>query len=86
LYNCNICPAQPTSAWLRMHQLSKKYLVPDVEIKYKQSLFAIKSILNVAELDDSRPTVVKTFSSSPRFISVLSGKFNTIFDLEDVLL
>lgn len=85
LYNCNVCTARPQSAWTRMHQLSKKYLIPEIEVTYKGSLFAVKALISASELDDSRPTVIKEFSQTPRFLSVFSGKFNTIYDLEEVL-
>ncbi|GLI09885.1 hypothetical protein YDYSG_59180 [Paenibacillus tyrfis] len=86
LQNCNTCALRPVSAWPRMNQLASKYLNKDLKISYHSSLFAIKTILNSAEIDDSRPTVIKFSSDGPRFISVLSGKFNTIYDLEEVLL
>lgn len=85
LQNCNTCPVKPESAWNRMHQLAKKYLVPDISVSYDKSLFAVKALISASELDDSRPTVIKEFSQSPSFISVFSGKFNTIYDLEEVL-
>ncbi|WP_150270367.1 FAD-dependent oxidoreductase [Paenibacillus tepidiphilus] len=85
LQNCNTCFAKPQSAWNRMHQLAKKYLIPDISVTYESSLFAVKALISASELDDSRPTVIKEFSDSPSFISVFSGKFNTIYDLEDVL-
>ncbi|MEK3663771.1 FAD/NAD(P)-binding protein [Paenibacillus sp. FSL F4-0236] len=85
LSNCNFCLAQPDSAWIRMHQLAKKYLIPEIKLTQRKSLFAVKALISASELDDSRPTVIKEFSESPRFISVFSGKFNTIYDLEEVL-
>lgn len=85
LANCNSCIAKPDSAWTRMYQLAKKYLVPEIEIQQRKSLYAVKALISASELDDSRPTVIKGFSESPRFISVFSGKFNTIYDLEEVL-
>jgi len=85
LENCNLCPAKPKSAFKYMNQLAKKYMIPSISLKHKSSLYAIKPILMAAELDDSRPTVIRTFSENPTFISVLSGKINTIYDLEDVL-
>ncbi|MCI2429070.1 FAD-binding oxidoreductase [Candidatus Acetothermia bacterium] len=85
LENCDSCPAKPNSAWKYMSQITKKYLEPSIKINYTKSLFAIKPILKAAELDDSRPTVLRIFSNSPLFISVLSGKINTIYDLEDIL-
>ena len=45
----------------------------------------MKPILKASEIDDSRPTVIKQFSNSPTFISVLSGKINTVYDLDGVL-
>lgn len=85
LANCNNCVSRPQSAWYRMHQLSKKYLIPEIEVSYKKSLFAVKALISASELDDSRPTIIKEFSKHPSFISVFSGKFNTIYDLEEVL-
>jgi len=85
MQNCNTCDVRPQSAWYSMRQLAKKYLNDDLKFEYKKSLFTVKTILNSAELDDSRPTVIRTFSNQPTFISVFSGKFNTIYDLEEVL-
>ena len=45
----------------------------------------MKPILKASEIDDSRPTVIKQFSEKPTFISVLSGKINTVYDLDEVL-
>jgi hypothetical protein len=85
LENCNLCAARPKSAWTRMNQISKKYLSPNLSFEYSESLFSIKALMASSELDDSRPTVVRQLSTAPSFISVLSGKFNTIYDLEEVL-
>jgi len=86
LENCNECPAKPKTAWPYMSQLAHKYLTNDIKFTYEKSLFTIKPILKVAEVDDSRPTIVKTFSNKPRFVSVFSGKINTIYDLDEILL
>lgn len=85
LYNCNSCPAKPDSAWNYMHQLAKKYMKEDYNLKYISSLFSMKPILTETELSDARPTLITKFSDSPTFISVLSGKINTIYDLDEVL-
>jgi hypothetical protein len=85
LKNCNTCFCKPNTAWQRMKQLANKYLDEQYEVSYHSSLFAVKTILNSAEIDDSRPTIIKVSSQKPNFISVLSGKFNTIYDLEEVL-
>lgn len=85
LGNCNSCIAKPKTAWDYMSGLAKKYLKDDIEIKYVKSLYSIKPILKASEIDDSRPTVIKTHSENPTFISVLSGKINTIYDLNEIL-
>lgn len=86
LGNCNDCPARPASAWDYMSNLAKKYLRDQWKFEYKYSLFSMKPILKISEIDDSRPTVIKFFSREPTFISVLSGKINTIYDLDEVLI
>lgn len=68
-----------------MSTLAKKYLRDDIEIKYVDSLYSVKPILMASEIDDSRPTVIKVFSKNPTYISVLSGKINTVYDLDEVL-
>ncbi len=85
LGNCNDCIAKPESAWPYMSNLAKKYLKDEYEFNYVGSLFSMKPILKASEIDDSRPTVIKTFSKNPTFISVLSGKINTVYDLNEVL-
>ncbi len=85
LGNCNLCPAKPESAWNYMSSLAKKYIQDEFKFDYKFSLFSMKPILKASEIDDSRPTVVKYFSKGPTFVSVLSGKINTVYDLDEVL-
>ncbi|MEX1376227.1 MAG: FAD-dependent oxidoreductase [Eubacteriales bacterium] len=85
LSNCNLCDYKPKSAWEYMYRLAKKYLKNDIDIFYKGSLFSIKPILKASEIDDSRPTVIRIHNESPKFVSVLSGKINTVYDLDEVL-
>lgn len=85
LGNCNDCPAKPETAWNYMSNLTKKYLRDEYKFEYEYSLFSMKPILKASEIDDSRPTVIKYFSKDPTFISVLSGKINTVYDLDEVL-
>ena len=83
--NCNNCTNKPDSAWPYMSQLAKKYMKDDFKLEYKSSLFAIKPILQSSEIDDSRPTLIRTFTKNPAYITVLSGKISNIYDLEEVL-
>nr|AHF24728.1 fumarate reductase/succinate dehydrogenase flavoprotein domain protein [uncultured bacterium Contig783] len=85
LGNCDSCPARPESAFPYMDKLASKYLRDGLRYRYKKSLFSMKPILQSSEVDDSRPTVIRRYSGDPVFISVLSGKINTIYDLDEVL-
>jgi len=86
LGNCNECPAKPESAWPYMSSLAHKYLKEEYGFSYRQSLFSMKPILKTTEIDDSRPTVIKTLTDEPTWVSVLSGKINTVYDLDEILL
>lgn len=85
LGNCNECEFAPPSAWDYMSNLAHKYLKDEYKFTYKHSLYSMKPILKASEIDDSRPTVIKRFSNKPTFVSVLSGKINTVYDLDEVL-
>ena len=86
LGNCNLCVAKPQTAYPYMKNLSRKYLLDEYDFGYIKSLYSMKPILLSSEIDDSRPTVVIKWSEKPTFISVLSGKINTIYDLDEVLI
>ena len=85
LGNCNNCPARPVTAFPYMDHLARKYMRNEYTFTYDNSLFSMKPILMSSELDDSRPTVVRKYSDGPTFVSVLSGKINTVYDLDEVL-
>jgi len=85
LNNCNQCINKPASAWPYMSHLADKYLKPEYSYSYVKSLFSMKPILKSSEVDDSRPTAIKTLGVSPTFLSVLSGKINTVYDLDAYL-
>ena len=90
LGNCNLCPNKPASAWPYMSGLADRYLKSEYEYRYRESLFSMKPILKSSEVDDSRPTAIRVHSGQkgtkdPVFISVLSGKINTVYDLDEYL-
>lgn len=85
LGNCNACPAKPETAFPYMANLAEKYLKEEYQFTYRRSLFSMKPILTSSEIDDSRPTVVRVYSENPTFVGVLSGKINTVYDLDEVL-
>lgn len=83
--NCNECPYKPETAWKYMNALARKYIKEEHKFTYRESLFSMKPILKASEIDDSRPTVIKVASQAPTFVSVLSGKINTVYDLDEIL-
>ena len=85
LGNCNACACKPATAFSYMGALARKYLKKEFDFSYQKSLFSMKPILMSSEIDDSRPTVIKVLHNTPRFVSVLSGKINTVYDLDEVL-
>lgn len=85
LGNCNDCSAKPATAYPYMSNLARKYLKEEYGFNYHSSLFSMKPILMSSEIDDSRPTVIKVYSKNPTFVGVLSGKINTVYDLDEVL-
>ena len=85
LGNCNRCPEKPESSWDYMSHLAHKYMKPEYGFYYRESLFSMKPILKSSEIDDSRPTAIRVHSTEPTFISVLSGKINTVYDLDEYL-
>ena len=85
LGNCNDCQNKPATAYPYMSALARKYLLPEYAFEYSHSLFSMKPILMSSEIDDSRPTVIRIHSRQPTFVSVLSGKINTVYDLDEVL-
>ena len=85
LGNCNDCIYKPETAWEYMAALARKYIKDEHVFRYKESLFSMKPILKASEIDDSRPTVIKIASTGPVFASVLSGKINTLYDLDEIL-
>lgn len=85
LGNCNDCRNKPESAWEYMAALARKYVREEYRFRYEKSLFSMKPILKASEIDDSRPTVIRYASRNPVFLSVLSGKINTVYDLDEFL-
>ena len=90
LGNCNDCVCKPESAWEYMSALARKYIREEYQFTYERSLFSMKPILKASEIDDSRPTVIRYANrragkQRPVFLSVLSGKINTVYDLDEFL-
>ncbi|MEA5533141.1 FAD-dependent oxidoreductase [Crocosphaera sp. XPORK-15E] len=70
----------------RMVRDAARFLPLLSDCSYVDSLWEVKTILPQSDGDDSRPILFKTDSAVPRFISVLGGKIDNIFDLDEALL
>lgn len=68
-----------------MSGIAKKYLQDKFDFSFYKSLYSMKPILLSSEIDDSRPTIIRKHSENPTFVSVLSGKISTVYDLNEVL-
>lgn len=86
LDNCNYCKYRSKSAWPHMYQLVKKYLKVEFIPIFEESIFTIKALMQSSATSDSRPVVIQKYSDDPTFISVLGGKVNTIYEINEVFL
>ena len=73
-----------SKADLMIHQL-KKYIDPSIvdSLEFVGSKFVVKTISTDAESDDNR--LVKVYQKSDNFVSILGGKLDAIYELEDML-
>jgi hypothetical protein len=69
----------------RMRRDAARYVPALRDCTYVRSLWEIKTILPQSGVNDSRPILVKRDSSAPNMISLLGGKLDNVFDLDEVL-
>ena len=62
-----------------------KFSIKCVERNHVPPYYIFSVKLMSSEIDDSRPTVIRKLHDKPTFVSVLSGKINTVYDLDEVL-
>ncbi|MDC0481985.1 FAD-binding oxidoreductase [Gammaproteobacteria bacterium] len=84
--DCSRCDMRPKTKWPAMYKEFRKYFADHLDLKYDYSRFAIKAVLQDAEIDDKRPTLIDTHQKQPLYKSVFSGKINNVFDLQEELL
>lgn len=82
--DCATCAVHPSSGVKEMLQLAGRYLRPELAFEAEASLYSIRPVLDTSSVDDSRPTLIISHRSNPTLITVLSGKVNTIFDLDSL--
>lgn len=85
LSDCNVCSAQPKSAFHKMSAQMQHYFSDKVEWQYYFSKYTIKSKLRANHIDDGRPTEISKTSAKPDFYCIFAGKINSIYEIEKVL-
>ena len=83
--NCNSCSARPVSNFDKMAHQIRHYLKENVDLKYIDSKFTIKSKLKSSFIDDGRPTHILKLQENPSFYCIFAGKINSIYEIEKML-
>jgi glycine/D-amino acid oxidase-like deaminating enzyme len=79
-------PAFPLpSRFDRMQRDAARYLPALQACTYTRSLWEVKTLLPQSSVNDSRPILFRRDRSNANVISVLGGKVDNIFDLEELL-
>lgn len=85
--NCNLCPHKPSTAYESMKAQYAEFIHPQLHgIEYISSMFAIKPIQISSENTDERNTLIQMTKQPPFYISVLSGKISTFYELDGYLI
>ena len=81
---CTSCPEQPRSNYPKMLRQLGHYLNGAAQCSHHGSLFTIKTKLQSTHIDDARPTDIRVLSTLPTYAFVLSGKINSIYEVESL--
>lgn len=68
----------------QMWRDASRYLPALKQCDYVDSLWETKTILPQSDANDSRPILFKRDPAAPNVISILGGKIDNIFDLDDI--
>lgn len=68
----------------RMVRDASRYLPALAQASYVESLWEVKTILPQSDANDSRPILYKHDPAAPNVVSILGGKIDNIFDLDDI--
>lgn len=72
--------AKRKSAWKKMQYDAQRYIPILSELKYKESLWEVKTILPRSDSDDSRPILFRANYTLPGFHCVMGGKIDNVYD------
>lgn len=69
------------SNYIFMKKDASRYMPSMQDLKYKKSIFVVKSVLLQNEVNDGRPILYMQDSRISNFVSILGGKIDNIYDL-----
>jgi len=72
-----------TSAYELMVADASRYIPALRDCTYRDSLWTIKTLLPLSEIDDGRPILFQRDARIPKLIHIMGGKIDNIFDVED---
>ena len=67
-----------------MRRDAMRYLPLCARPSYVESLWEVKTILPQSDANDSRPILFKRDPAAPNVVSLLGGKIDNIYDLDDI--
>jgi glycine/D-amino acid oxidase-like deaminating enzyme len=76
-----LCEAKKNSAFKKMKLDAQRYIPIMEDISYRESLWAVKTILPRSESDDSRPILFKDNYGLPGLHCVMGGKIDNVYDV-----
>lgn len=76
---------QSTSNFIYMKHDAIRYMPPLRELKYVNSLYEVRTILQRNENDDGRPIFFREEPTLPNFYAVMGSKIDNIYDVLDVI-
>jgi glycerol-3-phosphate dehydrogenase len=82
---CSYCPAKPKSNVYKMLRQTQQYFKEPLDLTHFSSLFTVKTKLKSSYIDDARPTCIDTTSKSPYYLTLFSGKINSMYEIEHSL-
>jgi glycine/D-amino acid oxidase-like deaminating enzyme len=72
-----------TSNFVPMLKDAQRYMPALQDCRYVESLWELKTVLPASETDDSRPILFKQDAQLPNLYSIMGGKIDNIYDMED---
>lgn len=74
---------EKNSAYELMVADASRYIPSLRDCTYRESLWTVKTLLPLSEIDDGRPILFQRDTTIPALIHVMGGKIDNIFDVED---